>query len=133
MDFYLDVYDRERYLHPFDRWYISEKFDVTRNPEFIRPPKGRFYDLPSYFETMYRGYQAAATFGMQNLRLLSGDEPLCGCTLYWNPSLLSDAAGEIHLPFSVTDAHEPIIIELNGWNRYGNTVHRTFNIVPREL
>ena len=128
VDFFLDVYDRERYQHPYDHWYVSPKYNVTRNAGFIRPPKGRFYDLPSYFETMYRGYQAAATFGMQNLRLLSGDEPLRGRTIYWNPSLKTDANGEIRLPISVTDTREPVIIEINGWDRQGKTVHRTFLI-----
>ena len=70
---------------------------------------------------------------MQNLRLLSGDEPLRGRTIYWNPSLKTDANGEIRLPISVTDTREPVIIEINGWDRQGKTVHRTFLITAPKL
>jgi len=136
VDFYADLTDRRRFLHPLDRSFgakgcmnfiVNDEYDFPDS--LITTQKHPFYPwLPQYFEAVYYGFQPKVQYyspDYSKLPLPSSDRRR---TLYWNPNIHPDAMGKVPFECYNNSTAKEVIVELNGWTKEGTPITGTFSI-----
>jgi hypothetical protein len=78
-------------------------------------------------ETLIEGYQPPGNFFPLNYETLTSPiEKDDRQTLYWNPYLVTDEKGDLHLSFYSNDTAGPVVVEVRGLTVEGELITGTF-------